>query len=81
MKHLVLSLQEQDDHGGGFDINQSLVGMMSDVHIWDYVLSPCEIQKYMDYLSFTPGNVINWAGVDHQVFDRVIIEKKQMSCE
>uniref|UniRef100_A0A3P9CDG7 Pentraxin (PTX) domain-containing protein n=1 Tax=Maylandia zebra TaxID=106582 RepID=A0A3P9CDG7_9CICH len=35
---------EQDSHGGGFDINQCFVGMMSDVRMWNYVLSPCEIQ-------------------------------------
>ncbi|XP_035989195.1 female protein-like [Fundulus heteroclitus] len=25
-----------------------IIGMMSDVHMWDYILSPCEIQKYVD---------------------------------
>uniref|UniRef100_A0A3B4GN93 Pentraxin (PTX) domain-containing protein n=1 Tax=Pundamilia nyererei TaxID=303518 RepID=A0A3B4GN93_9CICH len=35
---------EQDSHGGGFDINQCFVGMMSDVRMWNYDLSPCEIQ-------------------------------------
>ena len=44
------SLQEQDSHGGGFDINQSFVDMMSDVHMWDSTLSPCEIQSYLDDL-------------------------------
>lgn len=73
--------QEQDDHGGGFDINQSLVGMMSDVHIWDYALSPCEIHKYMDRLNFNPGNVINWSGLEYQIFDKVVVEKQQqMTC-
>lgn len=37
-------IQEQDSHGGGFHINQCFVGMMSDVRMWNYVLSPCEIQ-------------------------------------
>ncbi|XP_074539986.1 C-reactive protein-like [Halichoeres trimaculatus] len=73
--------QEQDDHGGGFDINQSLVGMVSDVHVWDYTLSPCQIQKYMDYLNYTPGNVINWSGLEYQTFDKVVVEKQQMTCQ
>ncbi|KAI3360997.1 hypothetical protein L3Q82_013200 [Scortum barcoo] len=52
--------QDQDSHGGAFDINQSFVGMMSDVHMWDYTLSPSEIQNYTDDLNITPGNVLNW---------------------
>uniref|UniRef100_A0A8C6SSU9 Pentraxin family member n=1 Tax=Neogobius melanostomus TaxID=47308 RepID=A0A8C6SSU9_9GOBI len=73
--------QEQDSHGGGFDINQSFVGMMTDVHMWDYVVSSCEIQKYMSELSFTPGNVLNWAALDFLIRDRVLIENKQLYCQ
>ncbi|XP_028985204.1 serum amyloid P-component-like isoform X1 [Betta splendens] len=77
---IIILGQEQDSHGGGFDINQSFVGMMSDVHMWDYVLSSCEIQKYVDELNFTPGNVLNWKALDFQIVDRVLIEEKQSSC-
>uniref|UniRef100_A0A8C6SVR6 Pentraxin family member n=1 Tax=Neogobius melanostomus TaxID=47308 RepID=A0A8C6SVR6_9GOBI len=73
--------QEQDSHGGSFDINQSFVGMMTDVHMWDYVLSACEIQKYVSELSFTPGNVLNWAALDFLIRDRVLIENKQLYCQ
>ncbi|XP_063735833.1 C-reactive protein-like [Eleginops maclovinus] len=72
--------QEQDVHGGGFDLQQSFVGMMSDVHMWDYTLSACEIQKYMDELNFTPGNVLNWSALEFQIIGRVLIENKQMTC-
>ncbi|GAA6227079.1 C-reactive protein-like [Lates japonicus] len=72
--------QEQDSHGGAFDINQSLVGMTSDVHMWDYVLSPCEIHNYMDELNFTPGNVLNWRMLDFQIVGRVLIEDQQKIC-
>ncbi|KAG8445814.1 hypothetical protein GDO86_010558, partial [Hymenochirus boettgeri] len=37
--------QEQDSFGGGFDTNQSFVGEISDVNLWDYVLSPEDISK------------------------------------
>nr|XP_020462884.1 serum amyloid P-component-like [Monopterus albus] len=73
--------QEQDSHGGGFDIKQSFVGMMSDVHMWDYILSACEIQKYVDERNFTPGNVLNWAALDYQIIDRVLVEDKLMTCQ
>ncbi|XP_078103706.1 C-reactive protein-like [Sander vitreus] len=69
--------QEQDTHGGGFDIKQSFVGMLSDVHLWDHILSPCEIQNYMHRLNFAPGNVLNWRALEFQTTGRVLIEDKQ----
>uniref|UniRef100_A0A3P9IFA8 Pentraxin family member n=1 Tax=Oryzias latipes TaxID=8090 RepID=A0A3P9IFA8_ORYLA len=68
---ILLLGQEQDSHGGGFNINQSFVGMMSDVHMWNYTLSPCEIQNYMNKGSFTPGNVLNWKALNFQINGRV----------
>ncbi|KAM4601400.1 C-reactive protein-like [Polymixia lowei] len=68
--------QEQDSHGGGFDAQQSFVGMISDVHMWDYVLSPCEIQRFLDELNFTPGNVLNWRALQFQTEGRVLLENK-----
>ncbi|CAI5662481.1 unnamed protein product [Oreochromis niloticus] len=73
--------QEQDTHGGGFDIKQSFVGMMSDVHMWDHTLSPCDIQNYSNNRSFTPGNVLNWNAFEFQIVGRVLIENKQELCQ
>uniref|UniRef100_A0A668A0M3 Pentraxin family member n=1 Tax=Myripristis murdjan TaxID=586833 RepID=A0A668A0M3_9TELE len=79
--HTIITLgQEQDSHGGGFDAKQSFVGMISDVHMWDHVLSPCEISRYMDNLNFTPGNVLNWRELDFQIIGRVLLEEKQNIC-
>uniref|UniRef100_A0A668A4V2 Pentraxin family member n=1 Tax=Myripristis murdjan TaxID=586833 RepID=A0A668A4V2_9TELE len=72
--------QEQDSYGGGFDAKQSFVGMISDVHMWDYVLSPCEISRYTDNINFTPGNVLNWRALDFQITGRVLLEEKQNIC-
>uniref|UniRef100_UPI0037E944A4 C-reactive protein-like n=1 Tax=Semicossyphus pulcher TaxID=241346 RepID=UPI0037E944A4 len=69
--------QDQDTHGGGFDIKQSFVGMMSDVHMWNYILSPCQIQSYTQELYFTAGNVLNWRALSFQTNGRVLIENKQ----
>ncbi|XP_037532905.1 serum amyloid P-component [Nematolebias whitei] len=77
---IIILGQEQDSHGGGFDIKQSFVGMMSDVHMWDYTISPCEIQNYVDQRNFTPGNVLNWSALDIQIVDRVLIENKVAVC-
>ncbi|XP_075965630.1 C-reactive protein-like isoform X1 [Anarhichas minor] len=77
---IIILGQEQDSHGGGFDLKQCFIGMMSDVHMWDYALSPCEIQKYVDELNFTPGNVVNWSALEFQITGRVLIEDKQKFC-
>nr|WBR46165.1 C-reactive protein [Hexagrammos otakii] len=72
--------QEQDSFGGGFDLKQSFTGMISDVHMWDHTLSPCDIQKYVDRLNFSPGNVINWSALEYQITGKVLVEDKQNSC-
>ncbi|XP_030250272.1 serum amyloid P-component-like [Sparus aurata] len=72
--------QDQDSHGGRFVIADSFMGMLSDVHMWDYVISPCEIQNYMEDLSFTPGNLLNWGALEFQVIGTVLIEDEQKSC-
>ncbi|XP_074509890.1 serum amyloid P-component-like [Sebastes fasciatus] len=72
--------QEQDSYGGDFDFKQSFVGKLSDIHMWDYALSPCEIQKYVDGTNFTAGNVLNWGALEFVRYDRVFIEDKQENC-
>ncbi|XP_059195727.1 C-reactive protein-like [Centropristis striata] len=73
---LIVLGQDQDSFGGGFDINQSFIGMLSDVHLWDHVLSPGEIQNFVDQRYFTPGNVLNWSALEFQIAGRVLIEDK-----
>ncbi|CAK6975911.1 serum amyloid P-component-like [Scomber scombrus] len=56
--------QEQDEYGGGFDAKQAFTGMISKVHMWDYVLSTTELRAYEKGENFTPGNVLNWRALD-----------------
>ncbi|XP_012718150.1 serum amyloid P-component-like [Fundulus heteroclitus] len=79
-KPIVVLGQEQDSYAGSFDTKQSFTGMMTDVHMWNYILSPCEIQNYVDNLNFTPGNVLNWKALTFDVTGRVLIEDRQMTC-
>ncbi|XP_072249386.1 C-reactive protein-like [Leuresthes tenuis] len=72
--------QDQDSYGGDFDVNQSFVGMMSDVYMWNNVLSPCDIQSYVDDLNFPLGNVLNWKELSFQIIGKVLIEEKQKLC-
>ncbi|XP_047453560.1 C-reactive protein-like [Mugil cephalus] len=77
---IVILGQEQDSYGGGFDMSQSFVGAIHDVHMWNYVLSPCEIQRYTETSNFTPGNVLNWRALDFQITGRVLIEDRSITC-
>lgn len=45
--------QEQDSVGGGFDNSQSFMVMITIVHMWDNVISDCEIQQPENNLNFT----------------------------
>uniref|UniRef100_A0A3Q3W5C6 Pentraxin family member n=1 Tax=Mola mola TaxID=94237 RepID=A0A3Q3W5C6_MOLML len=70
--------QEQDSPGGGFSAPQSFLGMMADIHMWDYVISPAEIQNYgYRYVHFQTGNVLSWNMLDFQVTGRVLVEDQQ----
>ncbi|XP_019747689.1 C-reactive protein-like isoform X2 [Hippocampus comes] len=66
--------QEQDKYGGGFDASQSFIGMISRLHVWDYVLSPKEIRRYEEDSNFTPGNVLNWRALDYEITGSVLVE-------
>ncbi|XP_078702672.1 neuronal pentraxin-2-like [Branchiostoma floridae x Branchiostoma belcheri] len=56
--------QDQDVLGGGFDASQSFIGEMSEVNLWDRVLSPAEIAADCSY----HGNVIDWDTTGIEVF-------------
>ncbi|XP_040203122.1 C-reactive protein-like [Rana temporaria] len=62
--------QEQDSFGGKFDEKQSLVGEISDVHMWDYVLTPEDISGRHK------GNVINWLSLYCEIKGEVHIQPK-----
>ncbi|XP_078697559.1 uncharacterized protein LOC144925444 [Branchiostoma floridae x Branchiostoma belcheri] len=56
--------QDQDEVGGGFQAHQSFIGELSEVNLWDRVLSPAEIGAECSY----HGNVIDWDTTDITVF-------------
>lgn len=79
-KPIVTLGQDQGSYGSGFMATKSFVGMMTDVHMWDSALPPCEIQKFMkECPTLTPGNVLNWAALDFEINGRVVIENKQQT--
>ncbi|XP_041735502.1 serum amyloid P-component [Coregonus clupeaformis] len=80
-KPIIILGQEQDAYGGNFDKGQAFIGHLSDVHMWNYVLSPCEIQRFTSDLNFTPGNVLNWRSLEYTIDGLVVLENKQTPCQ
>ncbi|XP_061632366.1 serum amyloid P-component-like [Phyllopteryx taeniolatus] len=77
-KPITILGQEQDTYGGGFDAAQSFIGMISRLHMWDYVLSPNEIQRYEEDSNFNPGNVFNWKALDFEITGNILVEDEVM---
>ncbi|XP_030007252.1 C-reactive protein-like [Sphaeramia orbicularis] len=74
---LRISIGQEHDFTLSPNPELSFVGMMSDIHMWDYVISPCEIQRYTEELRFTPGNALNWGSMPIFILGRVVVENKQ----
>ncbi|CAG5897538.1 unnamed protein product [Menidia menidia] len=53
--------QEQDSLGGGFDSSQALVGELSQVGLWDRVLSPGQVATLARCNRVTQGSVAPWS--------------------
>ncbi|CAH1253307.1 NPTX2 [Branchiostoma lanceolatum] len=53
--------QDQDSVGGGFDTSQAFEGDLSQVNLWDRVLSAEEIAAQEPTTCDLQGNVIDWA--------------------
>ncbi|KAM5129392.1 C-reactive protein-like [Mantella aurantiaca] len=72
--------QEQDSFGGGFQLSQSFSGEISDVHMWDDVLTPEDIRKVMS--GDHEGNLINCNSLTYEIRGNVLVEPKLqcMSC-
>ncbi|XP_036437142.1 pentraxin fusion protein-like isoform X2 [Colossoma macropomum] len=66
--------QDPDSDLGGFDEDQSFVGEISDVNIWDSVLTGDEIRNFNDKVWVGPEpNVLNWNTVWYKVNGNVFV--------
>ena len=52
--------QDQDSYGGSFDAQQSFVGEISDVNMWDSVLPEHTIKSMFSGETVQTGNVLDW---------------------
>ncbi|XP_078675153.1 uncharacterized protein LOC144913015 isoform X3 [Branchiostoma floridae x Branchiostoma belcheri] len=71
--------QDQDVVGGGFHKDQSFIGELSEVNLWDRVLSPAEIGA--DWAAFCSyhGNLIDWDTTNIEVFGQASMAEYQCS--
>uniref|UniRef100_A0A8D0E7J8 Pentraxin family member n=1 Tax=Salvator merianae TaxID=96440 RepID=A0A8D0E7J8_SALMN len=70
--------QDQDSFGGGFDINQSFVGEMMDVYMWDRVLSDDEM--CLVWGNRVPSNpIINWRALTYDIKSYVVLKPSLFS--
>ncbi|XP_053350492.1 pentraxin fusion protein-like [Clarias gariepinus] len=64
--------QDPDSYLWGFDKSQSFVGEITDVHMWDSVLTASQIKQLYEKQSNAPsGNVINWNSVHGRIYGNV----------
>ncbi|KAB1260736.1 C-reactive protein [Camelus dromedarius] len=70
--------QDQDSFGGGYDKNQSSVGDIGDVNMWDSVLSPDEIRTVHSGGTFSP-NVLDWRALKYEAHGEVFVKHQLWS--
>ncbi|XP_026114358.1 pentraxin fusion protein isoform X2 [Carassius auratus] len=73
----ILLGQDPDNYLGGFDKNQSFVGEITDVHMWDQVLSGSQIRAvYSNQEPSVPkGNVFDWNTIKYEINGNVLVVK------
>ncbi|CAM5084334.1 unnamed protein product [Eretmochelys imbricata] len=73
---IVMLGQDPDTFWGSFEKAQSFVGEISDLYMWDHVLSPSIIQNvYLDH-SFPKGNIFDWKSLSYECTGNVIVPSK-----
>ncbi|XP_040203160.1 C-reactive protein-like [Rana temporaria] len=63
-----------NNYGGKFASSMSFVGEISDVHMWDFVLTPRDIQKVISGDRY--GNVISWKSLVYEMKGEVLLQPK-----
>ncbi|CAJ1075583.1 pentraxin fusion protein-like [Xyrichtys novacula] len=65
--------QDPDNYLGDFDANQSFVGEISDVNMWDFVLPDRVIREIYNREGTSRGNIFDWESTELRVRGRVDI--------
>ncbi|KAL7978237.1 hypothetical protein Chor_014776 [Crotalus horridus] len=70
--HIVLG-QDQDTFGGGFDINQSFMGDMSEVNVWSQMLTTDDVRLLMKG-DTVPKALASWNSFNYTLHDYVVVK-------
>uniref|UniRef100_A0A8C1Q783 Pentraxin (PTX) domain-containing protein n=1 Tax=Cyprinus carpio TaxID=7962 RepID=A0A8C1Q783_CYPCA len=73
----ILLGQDPDAYVSTFDAEQSFVGEVTDVHMWDYVLSGSQIKAvYLNQEPYVPkGNVFDWNTIKYEINGNVVVAR------
>ncbi|KAJ8370785.1 hypothetical protein SKAU_G00108130 [Synaphobranchus kaupii] len=74
---IIILGQEQESYGDRFDRDMTFVGHLSDLHVWDRVLQPCEVEQAMGGFMSRQGNVLDWGALELEIFGNVVLESRQ----
>uniref|UniRef100_A0A8C1ZWS5 Pentraxin family member n=1 Tax=Cyprinus carpio TaxID=7962 RepID=A0A8C1ZWS5_CYPCA len=71
---IVLLGQDADRFVGGFDASQSFVGEITELHMWDHVLSGSQIKAvYSNQETCVSGNVFDWNTINYEITGNVLV--------
>ncbi|KAL7978220.1 hypothetical protein Chor_014759 [Crotalus horridus] len=65
--------QDQDSFGGGFHINQSFVGEISDVNMWPFVLGPSMVRVSKSNIDIA-NPLISWKSLSYTIKNEVFVD-------
>lgn len=65
--------QDQDSIGGGFNANEALVGELTELNMWDSVLSESDVAAQYENCSIPHGSVLAWPLFKDVVYGNVIV--------
>ncbi|XP_057183234.1 C-reactive protein-like [Triplophysa rosa] len=70
---VVLLGQDTDADVGQFDADQSFVGEITDMKLWDYILPANQIKALCDSDEVQMANVFDWDTVKYEIYNNVLV--------
>ena len=78
--YLILG-QEQDTLGGGFNTEENFIGDISQMNVFDYVLSANDVYNLVYSCDYVKGNVAAWDDFRELLFGEYHVTDKAYVCE
>lgn len=73
--------QEQDSLGGSFSPEEAFIGDLSQLDVWNKVLSPQDIYNLVRSCNTEPGNVKAWADFRDGLQGVYVLADKSYACD